>query len=99
CSLFCAQLHRHVAEKLCAESAYNHSVHTPLARGKNRSRKITTPLCGFERHFVAKSGFIQLTRWRFGLSNCYRSGIPPRAWHGESEAVRTKKMLGKNSVR
>jgi hypothetical protein len=29
----------HVAERLCAESAYNHSVQTPLARWKNRSRK------------------------------------------------------------
>ena len=68
CSLLCAQLHRHVAEKLCAESAYNHSVHAPLARGKNRSRKITKPLCGFVRHFVAKSGFIQLTRWEIRLN-------------------------------
>ena len=39
CSLLCAQLHRHVAEKLCAESAHNHSAHTPLAREKNRSQE------------------------------------------------------------
>ena len=30
CLLFRAQLHRQVAEKLCAEFAYNHSVQKPL---------------------------------------------------------------------
>jgi len=40
CLLFRAQLHRQVAEKLCAEFAYNHSVQKLLLReGKNRSRE------------------------------------------------------------
>jgi hypothetical protein len=34
CLRFCVQLHRHVAEKLCAEFAYNHSLQKPLAREK-----------------------------------------------------------------
>src|SRR5262249_47978871 len=53
--------------KLCAGFAYNHSVQQPLA--KTAAGKITKPHCGFVRHFVAKFGFIRLTRWRFGLTN------------------------------
>src|SRR6516225_9877898 len=54
CLLFRAQLHRQVAEKLCAEFAYNHSVQKLLLReGKTAAGKITNPHCGFVRHFVA----------------------------------------------
>jgi uncharacterized membrane protein affecting hemolysin expression len=59
----------HVPEKLCAESAHNHSVQTPLAREKKtqpgKSQNHVVVLCGT---LSPSNGFIRLTRWRFGLT-------------------------------
>ena len=100
CSLLCAQLHRHVAEKLCAESAHNHSAHTPLARGKKpqpgKSQNHVVVLCGT---LSPSNGFIRLTRWRFGLTTGYHSGIPvsPRVEEQKDEKnAREELMSGEN---
>jgi len=75
CSLFCT------FRKSCALSPHiTIPCRRPLAKEKKpqpgKSQNHVVVLCGT---LSPSNGFIRLTRWRFGLTTGYRSGIPVTA--------------------